>query len=121
MKAFYIIILVFFIMIGGILINRTNVNNFADSAVKKLSALRFEGNASEAEVKELTANLLEELDRLEFSIPRKKVNQVHDYAKVLVTQCKLRADTDFETTRQLLIAELKKIKDAESISFSSIF
>lgn len=121
MKAFYIIILVFFIMIGGILINRIHVNDFAVNATEKLFALQIDGNISEAKIKELTNSISKELDKLEFSIPRKKVNQIHDYAKLLETQYRLSAIADFEVTRELLIAQLREIKEAESISFSNIF
>ena len=117
MKAFYIIILVFFIMVGGIMTNRARVNNFTDGTIEKLSDLE----TAEAQVKKFTDGMLSELEKLEFSISRKTVNQVRDYARLLATQCKLNAVTDFETTRELLIAELEKIKDAESISFSSVF
>jgi len=120
MKAFYIIIFVFFVMIGGILFNKAKVNDFTSNAIEQISSIKSDDTNSEAQTREITDSILKELEKLEFSIPRKRVNMIFDYARLLVTQCRLNNFTDFEMTRDLLIGQLQEIDDAERISFSNI-
>lgn len=120
MKVFYIIILVFLIMLGGVLLNKTRVNNFTAEAIEKLYSIKPESNNSEARVKEITDSISDELKKFEFSISRKKVNMIRDYSKLLVIQCRMNNFSDFEETRELLVGQLQEIDEAERISFLNI-
>lgn len=119
MKAFYIILLTFCLMICGIFLNKVQVNKFADDNVAALQSIELSDSAKT--VNAVTEKLLRTLEKLKFSIPQKKVNIIRNYTELLNIQHDLGIAVSFETIRKLLINQLNETDEAERISFSNIF
>ena len=120
MKVFYIIMLVLFIMVGGILFNKVRVNEFTAEAIDKLYSIETDSNDFAQKTKYITDEILSELKKYEFSISQKKINTIRGQARLLIVQSEMNNFLDFEETRELLIAQLTEIDEGERISFSNI-
>ena len=121
MKAFYIISATFTIMIGLISFNAKCVARFSEDSIKEIEAIDyFDVDVGEKKLTALVVNIEHGIEKMDFSIPRKKADLLRDHSELLLTRFKLRDQSEFEATKALLINLLKDIDRLEKIDISNI-
>ena len=121
MKAFYIIAATFIIMVGLISFNAKYVARFSEDSIKKIEAIDyFDVDVGEKKLTALVGNIEHGIEKMDFSIPRKKADALRDHSELLLTRFRLRDQSEFEATKSLLINLFKDIGRLEKIDISNI-
>ena len=122
MKAFYLILIVFALMILLIISNGAKISSFTSNTKEALESLSFfssEDFINRTEV--FTKKVLDELSLVEFSIPHDKTEALQKSLDLLSIYAKSQSKVDFEATRSQLANILSEISELEKIKFSGLF
>ena len=122
MKAFYLILIVFALMILLIISNGAKISSFTSNTKEALESLSFfssEDFINRTEV--FTKKVLDELSLVEFSIPHDKTEALQKSLDLLSVYAKSQSKVDFEATRSQLANILSEISELEKIKFSGLF
>ena len=122
MKAFYLILIIFALMILLIISNGAKISSFTSNTKEALESLSFfssEDFINRTEV--FTKKVLDELSLVEFSIPHDKTEALQKSLDLLSVYAKSQSKVDFEATRSQLANILSEISELEKIKFSGLF
>ena len=122
MKAFFIIILVFFVTLGCIIHNAISVRSFASEYEGQLAGLEYSDAVGfSTKVSNFASDINKKLDKLGFSLPARKVSQLRDSVSQLLVLAKQSQSGDYEVIRALTINQLRSIAELERINPKNIF
>ena len=122
MKAFYLILTVFILMIFLIISNGAKVISFTSDAKEALEGLSFSSSEDFIGKTEFfSTKVLQDLNIVEFSIPHDKTEALQKSLDLLIVYAKEKSKIDFEATRSQLTNILSEISELEKIKFSGLF
>ena len=122
MKAFYLILIVFALMILLIISNGAKISSFTSNTKEALESLSFFSSEDFIDRTEVfTKKVLDELSLVEFSIPHDKTEALQKSLDLLSVYAKSQSKVDFEATRSQLANILSEISELEKIKFSGLF
>lgn len=121
MKAFYVSILTFAIMISVTVYNAIFINDFCEETMNTLVYIDLSKEESVLnDIEEISNKALPLLKLAELTVPREKIETVKNYFDLLVIEAENGEFNEFEKNRKLLLNQLKEIMELEKPRFSNI-
>lgn len=121
MKAFYVSVLAFAIMISITFYNAIFINDFCKETMNALANIDLSNSEVVLnDIKKISNTALPLLKTAELSVPREKIETVKNYFDLLIIEAENGELNEFKKNRKLLLNQLTEIMELEKPRVSNI-
>ena len=122
MKAFFVALVLFFLLIGFIIYNYFKINAISYDLIERAGALPPVGDPDCLSLtRKLSSEWESKRDFISFSCGLSKLDLITDLTERLCFYAEIEARHDFELTRRLLVNALEDIAEFESLKPEDVF